>query len=77
MVRSLWQAGANLDIRSWSGYTALHCAAIGGHLACYQCLLQLGANTQVAQQSGHWPRQLANNGLTEVQLTELEAQLGE
>lgn len=44
MVERLLEAGANAQLVDVRGYTALQCAAEGGHMGPFRCLLQAGCD---------------------------------
>ena len=54
-VKKYLESGAHVDTRDSLGCTALHWAASGGHFDCVKCLMDAGADVNVAGVSGDTP----------------------
>ncbi len=63
-VESLLQQGADPDVRSAQGETALHLAVGHGHAQAAACLLAYGADHRLVDQSGHTPLSLNYTNLS-------------
>lgn len=60
-IRLLLEAGGDPNFRDIDGRSALHLAAIGGHVDCTKYLLAHGAKTNILNKTGKSPRMLANS----------------
>lgn len=52
MVERLLEAGANVQLVDVRGYTALQCAAEGGHMGPFRCLLKAGCDPLAGDHAG-------------------------
>jgi ankyrin repeat protein len=59
MTRLLVEHGANLNMQTVNGCTALHIAANGGHIECVHILLDAGAEIDLKNKTGHTAAKLA------------------
>ena len=59
VVRALHAGGADMDIRSTRGSTALHTAVLARSIPTVQTLLECGCSTDAVDGSGQTPHTLA------------------
>ena len=59
IVRLLHELGADVNIVSNNGFTALHDAALNGHIAVVRLLHELGAHMNIADNDGLTALQIA------------------
>ena len=58
-VRSLLDAGADVDTKNANGYTALKWAVVRGHTGTVQALLDAGADVDIRDNRGQTPLMMA------------------